>query len=263
MRTNRRIAWLMAGVMAGAVPLAAPVWAAEDTSPVITVFAAASASECMAAISRQYEAAHGVKVKLNLAASSVLARQIEAGAPCDIFLSADQEWMDYLAQRERIQAASRRDLLGNRLVIVMPTNRPIAVRMDRDFDFASSFNGRLAVGDPAHVPAGKYAKAALQQLGWWAALQNRLAPAENVRAALQLVERGETEAGIVYATDARVARGVRVAAIFPEETHIPIRYPVALCTGAGAGAPGLLEFLSSAAVITVWTNAGFTVMQAP
>ena len=234
--------------------------AAEASNGVLTVFAAASASECMTAIGRRYEAVRGTKVRLNLASSSVLARQVEEGAACDIFLSADQEWMDYLAARGRIQPASRRDLLGNRLVVITPTNRPLAVRMARDFDFPAAFAGRLAVGDPAHVPAGKYAREALQNLGWWNGLQGRLAPAESVRAALKLVERGETDAGIVYATDARVARGVSVGGVFPAETHTPIRYPVALCAGAGAGAADLLAYLSGAEAAVVWTNAGFAVL---
>ena len=234
--------------------------AADATNRSLTIFAASSASDCMNAIGRQFETTHGVRVKLNLASSSVLARQIEEGAPCDIFLSADQEWMDYLAKRDRIQAATRRDLLGNSLLIVTPTNRPLIVRMEPGFDLAKTFAGRLAVGDPAHVPAGKYAKEALQKLGWWEALQNRLAPAENVRAALMLVERGEVEAGIVYATDARAAKGVAVAAVFPAETHAPIRYPVALCVGAGPGAADLLQFISSPAAVAIWTNAGFVVI---
>ena len=253
---------LLTGLVAGGVIWATSAHAAEaGTSQVVTVFAASSASDCLLAIGRKYEAATGVKVRLNLASSSVLAKQIEGGAPCDIFLSADQEWMDYVAKRDRIQAASRRDLLGNRLVIITPTNHPLTIRLERDFDFAKVFAGRLAVGDPAHVPAGKYAQEALQKLGWWDALQARLAPAENVRAALKLVERGETDAGIVYATDARASKGVVVAAVFPEDTHAPIRYPVALCTGADAKAAGLLEYLSGAEAVKVWTEAGFVVVK--
>ena len=255
----------MRSLVAGMAAVGIAFWtgtlrAADASKRVLTVFAASSASDCMMSIGRQYEAVHGVKVRLNLASSSVLARQIEESAPCDIFLSADQEWMDYLAGRNRIQAASRQDILGNRLVIITPTNRLIAVRMERDFDFPKSFSGRLAVGDPAHVPAGKYARDALRKLGWWDALQNRLAPAENVRAALKLVERGDTDAGIVYATDALSTKGVSVAAVFPEDTHAPIRYPVALCTGAGAGAAELLEYLTGAEAVTVWTHAGFAVV---
>ena len=238
-------------------------FAADASNRVLTIFAASSATECMTAIGRNYEAAHGVKVKLNVASSSVLAQQIEAGAPCDLFMSADQEWMDYLEKRDRLQAGTRRDLLGNRLVIVTPTNRPLTVRMESAFDFPNSFASRLAVGDPTHVPAGKYAKEALQKLGWWTALADRLAPAENVRAALKLVERGETDAGIVYATDARAAKGVTVAAVFPENTHTPIRYPVALCAGAGVGAADLLKYLTSAESMAIWTNAGFAVLSDP
>ena len=248
-------------LLATGVLLAAGVAAATDaTNRALTIFAAASAADCATAIGRQFEAATGVPVKVNAAGSSVLARQIEQGAACDVFVSADQEWMDYLDKRKLIQTATRRDLLGNRLVVVTPAKQTLAIRLARDFDFAKAFSGRLAVGDPAHVPAGKYAREALQKLGWWEALQDRLAPAENVRAALMLVERGETEAGIVYATDARAAKGVVVATVFPEETHAPIRYPAALCAGAGPGAADLLQFLYSPAAVAVWTNAGFVVI---
>jgi molybdate transport system substrate-binding protein len=231
------------------------------TQGVVTVFAASSASDCLNAIARTYEAARKVTVRLNLASSSVLARQIDQGARCDVFLSADIEWMDYLAQRTNIQAATRQNLLGNRLVIVTPANRPLAVKMDRSFDLPKSFAGRLAVGDPDHVPAGKYAKEALQNMGWWDGLKDRLAPAENVRAALLLVERGETDAGIVYATDARASKAVTVAAEFPEDSHKPIRYPAALCVGAGAEARAFLDYLTGKEAAAVWTAAGFAVLQ--
>ena len=226
----------------------------------VTVFAASSATDCLTAIARQYESEHAVKVRLNFAASSTLARQIEQGAPCDVFLSADVEWMDYLAQRGDIRPPSRKDLLGNRLVIVTPTNRPIAMRMVRDFDLSAFFAGRLAVGDPEHVPAGKYAKEALTSMGWWEALKGRLAPAENVRAALKLVERGETDAGIVYLTDARASQAVSVAAEFPESAHKPIHYPAALCKGAGEQGKAFLDFLSGPEATKVWTSAGFVVL---
>ena len=264
MHTIKGVSVLRAGVLAGGLLVAAQIaGAAEASNRVVTVFAASSVTDCMNAIGRLYEAQHGVKIRLNVASSSVLAKQIEEGAPCDIFLSADQEWMDDMAKHDHIQNASRRDLLGNRLVIVTPTNRLITVRLERDFDFAKTFAGRLAVGDPAHVPAGKYAKEALQKLGWWEVLLPRLAPAENVRAALKLVERGETDAGIVYATDARSSKGVLVAAVFPEDAHAPIRYPVALCAGATVDAAAVLDYLSSAEAVAIWTKAGFTMAKAP
>lgn len=233
---------------------------ASATQPKLTVFAASSASDCLNAIAKAYGVSHKATVRLNFAASSVLARQIEQGARCDLFLSADLEWMDYLAQRTNIQAATRQDLLGNRLVIVAPTNSPLAVRMDRTFDLAKAFTGRLAVGDPEHVPAGKYAKEALQSMGWWDGLKDRLAPAENVRAALLLVERGETDAGIVYFTDARASKAVAVAAEFPQDSHKPIRYPVALCTAAGPEARAFLDYLSGKEAAAIWSAAGFTVL---
>lgn len=226
----------------------------------ITVFAASSATDCLNAIAKAYEASRGVKVRLNLASSSVLARQIEQGAQCDVFLSADLQWMDYLAQRTNIQAVTRHNLLGNRLVIVTPANRPLDVKMARTFDLPKSFAGRLAVGDPEHVPAGRYAKEALQNMGWWEGLKDRLAPAENVRTALLLVERGETDAGIVYSTDARVSKAVTVAGEFPEDAHKPICYPVALCVGAKPKAREFLDYLAGKEATAVWTAAGFTVL---
>ena len=146
----------------------------------VTVFAAASTTDAVKQVADLYEKQTGAEVRLNFAASSTLARQIESGAPADVFLSADEKWMDYLADRGLIDPASRRDLLGNRLVVVVPTDSSLHVRMDKAFDFPASFEGRLAVGDPSHVPAGRYAKEALETMGWWPALADRLAPGADV-----------------------------------------------------------------------------------
>ena len=241
---------------------AGPVAAQEGgvTQAVVTVFAAASTSDGLTRIARLFETTHPAKIRVSLAASSLLARQIEQGAPCEIFLSADQEWMDYLEQRGRIRKATRHNLLGNVLVVVTLANQPLTIRMERAFDFPGAFSGRLAVGDPAHVPAGKYAKEALQFQGWWQGLEGRLAPAENVRAALMMVERGETAAGIVYATDARASKAVLVAAEFPEAAHRPILYPVALCPEAGAAAAQFLDYISGQEAGAIWKEAGFRTM---
>ena len=229
----------------------------QETNATITVFAASSATEVLTDLAKKYEASHQVKVRLSFAASSVLARQIEQDAPCDVFLSADQKWMDYLAEKHKVQAASRKDIAGNRLVIVTPINKPLAVKMDKGFDFAGAFAGRLAVGDPDHVPAGIYAREALQSMGWWASLTNRLASAENVRAALKLVELGEVDAGIVYVSDAKSSKKVAVAVAFPGNTHSPIRYPAALCVTACPDAKAFLGFLAGKEASAVWSSAGF------
>lgn len=231
--------------------------AGQDINATITVFAAASATDVLTTLAKQYEASHPVKVRLSFASSSVLARQIEEEAPCDLFLSADQQWMDYLAKKNKIQAGSRKDIVGNRLVIVTPAKKPLAVKMEKGFDFAGAFTGRLALGDPDHVPAGVYAKAALQSLGWWEALKNRLAPAENVRAAVKLVELGEVDAGIVYFSDAKASGKVVIAGEFAESTHEPIRYPVALTVASKPEAKGFLDFVAGKQAAAVWATAGF------
>jgi len=223
----------------------------------ITVFTASSAADVLASVAKKYEESHPVTIRFSSAASSILARQIEQGAPCDIFLSADQSWMDYLAGKHRIQPGSRKDVAANRLVIVTPVNRPLAIRMDKGFDLAGAFSGRLAIGDPDHVPAGIYAREALQTLGWWDPLKNRLVSAENVRAALRLVELGEVNAGVVYLTDARSSGKVAVAGQFPVTAHRAIRYPVALCVTAGAKAGAFLDYLTGRDASSVWTAAGF------
>jgi len=231
--------------------------AEQDTHSTITVFAASSATKVVTDLAKKYEANHPVKIRLSFASSSVLARQIEQDAPCDVFLSADQIWMDYVSEKHKIQAESRRDIVGNRLVIVTPANKKLAVTFEQGFDFAGSFTGRLAMGDPAHVPAGIYAREALQHLGWWNSLTNRLAPAENVRAALKLVELGEVDAGIVYFSDAKSSAKVMVAGQFPENTHSAIRYPAALCVKANPDAKSFLDFVAAKEASSAWITAGF------
>lgn len=205
--------------------------AAPQTAP-LTVFAAASLTESLSEVASQYEAPGGRKLRLAFAASSTLARQIEAGADAAIYVSADETWMDYLAARALIVASTRRPLLGNRLALVVTGGNPVALDLSRPFDLSALLRGgRLAVGDPAHVPAGRYAREALTSLGLWESARTRLAPAESVRGALALVERGEVEAAIVYETDARASSRVRVAGLFPETLHSPIVYAVAIVSG--------------------------------
>lgn len=239
--------------------LVAPMAAARDT----TVYAAASLKTALDEVLAAYKAQSGVNTVAAYAASSALARQIEAGAPADIFISADQEWMDHLAKAGLIQTDSRFTFLGNNLVLVMERSHAKRLTIDGNLDIAALLDDRrLAVGDVNAVPAGRYAKAALTKLGLWNKVSDRLAPAENVRAALALVARGEAAAGIVYATDARVEPGVAIVGVFPADSHPPIEYPIALVKGAdAAAAKPLLDFLRSEEGRRHFTNQGFTVLK--
>ncbi len=203
----------------------------------IKVFAASSLTEAMGAVADAYAATGAERPVLVLAGTPALARQIIAGAPADVFVAADAQWMDAVAAAGAIDPRSRRDIAGNRLVLIVPADRPRRVRIGRGFDLAGLVGaGRWTTGDPDSVPVGRYAKAALTSLGAWDAAAPRLARAENVRAALAFVERGDAAAGIVYATDALASQKVAVAGVFPASSHPPIRYPAALVrAGANAG----------------------------
>ena len=231
----------------------------------ITVFAAASTTDVMGEAGRRFEAETGMKIAFSFDASSNLAKQIKAGAPADVFLSADEEWMDAAAASGDIRPDSREDLLGNELVLIAPTAHPFDAKMSKDFDFAASLPQikRIAVGDPSHVPAGRYAKQSLDHLGWWAGLEHRLLPAQDVRAALRLVEINEADAGIVYATDAKSSDKVVVIAAFPGDSHEPIRYPIALCKSASPAATDFISFLRTPEIVQVFEKAGFRVLPAP
>ncbi|WP_295928161.1 molybdate ABC transporter substrate-binding protein [uncultured Xanthomonas sp.] len=221
-RPLRRLLCLCTLIVATAI---APVSAQTP----LTVFAAASLKESLDEAASAYQRASGTPVQVSYAASSTLARQVEQGAPADVFVSADQEWMDYLQQRKLIDPALRRDLLGNTLVLVAPaaSKAQVDLRKPGALLAALGAQGRLAVGQTASVPAGKYARAALQALGQWDSVQPRLAESESVRSALMLVARGEAPLGIVYGSDAQAEPKVRVVAIFPADSHAPIVYPVA------------------------------------
>ncbi len=228
------------------------------------VFAAASLKNALDNIIKQYTAETGKTVAASYAASSALARQIEQGAPADIFMSADLDWMDYLQQRNFIKPETRTSLLGNRLVLIAPADSAAQVDIAKDFPLAKLLgDGRLAMGDPAAVPAGKYGKAALEKLGVWPSVEAKVAPAENVRAALALVARGEAPFGIVYQTDAAAEKGVKIVGTFPEETHPPIVYPVALAASStSADAPAFLAYIRSAKARPLFAEQGFTVIGA-
>ncbi|HEX2494075.1 MAG TPA: molybdate ABC transporter substrate-binding protein [Steroidobacter sp.] len=233
--------------------------AADSSRDGLVVFAAASLTNSLQQISDAYTKRVGVPVKLSFAASSTLARQIEAGARADVFLSADQEWMDYLAERGLIDVRSRSDLLANRLALIAPRDSRIDVKLGPQAPLLSVLgaSGRLAMGDPDFVPAGKYAKAALTSFDLWRALEPRLARAENVRVALSYVARGEAPLGIVYLTDALVEPRVRIVTMFPQTSHPPIAYPVARTTAARPQASSYLEFLHSPFAQSMFTAAGF------
>lgn len=219
-----------------------------------SVFAAASLSSALAELSTHYDG-----MRLSIASSSTLTKQIAAGAPADIYFSANAAWMDYLQVRQHIEQDTRVDLLGNALVVIAPKGGPFAVRWARGFDFAGAFAGRLALGDPDHVPAGQYARQALETLGWWPVLKDRIAPAPNVRAALVYVERGECAAGLVYATDAAQSDRVITLATVPDSLHRPIVYPAAIVKGrASAPVRRLLAFFGSRKAAGIFRNHGFT-----
>jgi molybdate transport system substrate-binding protein len=253
--TNRRAA-LFAALALLLQPCAA---IAQPTAPVM-VFAAASLTDSLKAVADAYKAKTGVTVTLSFGASSTLAHQIDQGAQADIFMSADTDWMDYLQKNGRIADGTRKDLLGNQLVLVAASDSKAAPKIAPHFDLAGALgNGRLALADPASVPAGKYAKASLTALGVWDSVAAKVAPAENVRVALEYVSRGEAPFGIVYATDAKVAPAVRVVGIFPEDSHAPIVYPAALTKNASPTAKDFLAFLSGAQAKAIFEKAGFTV----
>ncbi len=228
----------------------------------LTVFAAASLTDAMKEIAALWVKAGHEAPRLSFGASSTLATQIEQGAPVNVFASADEKWMDDLARHDLIAPGSRRDLLGNDLVLVVPADRPIHVDIAPGFDLGAILgpDGRLATGDPAHVPVGIYAEQALRNLGLWEKIGPRIAAAADVRSALLLVERGEAPAGIVYGTDAAVSKSVTVAGVFPETSHDPVTYPIAVVkTGDTQDARAFLAFLSSQPARDIWVRLGFKV----
>lgn len=226
----------------------------------LTIFAAASLTNAMKDIADLWVKAGHTAPRMSFDSSSTLARQIQQGAPVNVFASADEKWMDYLAKAGLIVPATRHDLLGNDLVLVVPANHPNHVTIGPNFDLMALLgpNGRLATGDPAHVPAGIYAEQALRKLGLWDKVAPRLAAAPDVRSALLLVERGEAPAGIVYSTDAAVSKAVAIAGVFPDSSHDPITYPFAVTkAGDTPEARAFLAFLSAPPARQVWVTRGF------
>ena len=236
---------------------------AQDKS--LTVFAAASMKNALDDINAAYTAKTGVKITASYAASSALAKQIEQGAPADVFVSADTDWMDYAIARKNINEPSRMNLLGNSIVLIAAKDSKLGnVKIEQGFDLAKlAGDGRIATGDVKSVPVGKYAKAALEKLGSWAAAEPKFAMAESVRAALTLVSRGEAPLGIVYATDARIDPGVKIIGTFPASSHPAIIYPVAATTTAKAEAAHYLAFLKTTASKTILEKYGFSYLVSP
>jgi molybdate transport system substrate-binding protein len=260
---NRLVPPVVAVALAGGTAGIVSTACAQDKG--ITVFAAASMKNALDEVNAAFTRRTGIRVVSSYAASSALMKQIENGGPADVFASADLDWMDYGSQKKLIRDETRLNLLGNRLVLIAPKETRIA-----DVTVAPGINlaklaggGRIVTGDVRAVPVGKYAKAALEKLGAWAAAEPRMAMTENVRTALTLVARGEAALGIVYATDAKVEPNVKVIGAFPADSHPGIVYPVALTASARpAGAP-YLAFLRSEAAKTVFEMHGFTFLARP
>jgi molybdate transport system substrate-binding protein len=227
----------------------------------ITVFAAASLTDALQEIGKSWEAQSGHTVAFSFAASSVLARQLDASGGADMFLSADSDWMNDVDSHNLIARDTRKDLLGNHLVLIEPAGRTLSLRITPHFDLLGALGGgRLAIASPDSVPAGKYGKAALINLGVWDSVANHLAPAENVRVTLAYVARGDTPLGIVYTTDALSEPRVRIVGTFPDSSHAPIVYPVALMKDAKPPARDFLRYLSSPHAQAVFQKDGFIVL---
>jgi molybdate transport system substrate-binding protein len=262
MRTTRRF-WI--GIVLGAtLAYAAPDTPAAAQNRNLLVFAAASLKNALDDIASQWQVETGKKVAISYAASNNLIQQIEQGAPADIFISADTDWMDYGQQKKLVKPDTRSDLLGNRLVLIAAKDSPASISIQPGFDLAAALKGgRLAMANVNAVPAGKYGKAALEKLGVWERVKDRIAQAENVRAALVLVARGEAPLGIVYETDAVSDPAVKIIGRFPEDTHPPIIYPVAVTTASTSpDAAAFLTFLHSPAARQAFERQGFTVLAA-
>jgi molybdate transport system substrate-binding protein len=256
----------LAGLFAAFILLSGSAWSpalAQDKS--LTVFAAASMKNALDDVDAVYTAKSGVKVAASYAASSTLAKQIEQGAPADVFVSADTDWMDYAISKKNINEPTRVNLLGNSIVLIAPKDSKIDnVTIKQGFDLATlAGDGKIATGDVKSVPVGKYAQAALEKLGAWQAAAPKFAMAESVRAALALVARGEAVLGIVYSTDAKVEPGVKIVGTFPADSHPPIIYPVAATATAKPDATDYLAFLKTSAAKTIFEKYGFKFLVSP
>lgn len=257
--TTIRIRRLLPGLLGWALVLCSPGALGSGQRPVLTVFAAASLTDVMDDLRADYRERSGVELRPILASSALLARQIDSGARADVFVSADRAWMDYLQGRDRIDPRTRRDVAGNALVLIAPADSPVVLRIAPQFPLLAALGprGRLAIGDPESVPAGRYAQAALTTLADWSAVAPRTVRADNVRTALTFVARGEAPLGIVYATDVRSEPRVRIVDTFPERSHPPIRYPAAVIAGADPRARAFVDYLSGAHARAIFARFGF------
>ncbi|AGK56647.1 molybdenum ABC transporter periplasmic molybdate-binding protein [Hyphomicrobium denitrificans 1NES1] len=237
---------------------------AQKAETTTTVFAAASLKTALDAVSTAYQKSTGSKIVVSYAASSALAKQIEQGAPADIFISADLDWMDYVDKAKLIKDDTRFNMLGNRLVLIAPASSTASLKIESGFALAEALgDGRLAMADVKSVPAGKYGSAALKKLGIWDAIEPKVAQAENVRAALGLVAQGEAPFGIVYETDATAEPKVKIVGVFPDDTHPPIIYPIAVTAGSKAAAPAeaFITYLKSPEGQAAFAKQGFTILK--
>ena len=255
LRVRTWVAWLC--VMTWMV--GSSVTAAADETQSVLVFGAASLTDVLDELGKAFTAKTQVPVKSSLAASSALAKQIEAGAPADVFFSADLEWMDYLDKRNLLRPGSRHDVVLNRLVLIAPADSKVSVKIAPGFDLLKALGdgGKLVTGDPDSVPVGKYAHTALDKLGVWDRVSSRLVRAENVRSALAFVARGEAALGIVYQTDALAEKRVRIVDVFPEDSHPPVTYPIALTAHASPEAQRFEDFVVSEAAKPIFRKYGF------
>jgi molybdate transport system substrate-binding protein len=255
MSVSRFVRTLFAATLLAAAPIMAQ---AAD----VTVFAAASLTNALQQVADGYKARSGQTVALSFAASSALARQIEASGGADVFISADKDWMDHLDNKGLIAHATRRDILGGHLVLVAPASSNAQIKIAPHFDLMGALaGGRLSVADPDSVPAGKYAKTALTALGVWSTVVDHLVQAENVRVALAYVARGEAPLGIVYSTDAAAEPNVKIVGEFPDNTHQPIVYPAALTKDAKPSAQAFLDYLRGPEANAVFSKAGFVILK--
>jgi molybdate transport system substrate-binding protein len=253
-----RVRALLAWVCVATLTVGASAASAADAARNVLVFGAASLTDVLNDLGRAFTEQSHIGVKSSFAASSALAKQIEAGAPADVFFSADLEWVDYLDQRKLLRPGSRHDVVTNRLVLIAPVDSNVSVKIAPGFDLMGALgDGKLATGDPDSVPVGKYAHAALEKLGLWERVSSRIVRAENVRSALAFVARGEAPLGIVYRTDALAQKRVRIVDVFPQDSHPPITYPIALTTRAGPEAQRFVDFVTGDAARQIFIKYGF------
>jgi molybdate transport system substrate-binding protein len=257
--TAFKLAFASGGIVALLLAGSAPGFSADK----INVFAAASLKTALEAVNISWKADRTKEATLTFAASSALAKQIEGGAPADVFISADLTWMTYLVDKNLVTSGTDIKLLGNQIVLVVPQGSKIETKIEKDFKLAEILGtGKLAMGNIDSVPAGKYGKAALESLGVWNSVKDKVAQAENVRAALKLVATGEAAAGIVYATDAHADKTVSVIGMFPEDTHAPIIYPAAvLAASKNPDAAEFIKYLQSDKARAIFEGEGFTVLK--